>query len=438
MEPTPKISNTLAEKAIHWYSRPDVRVAVEKINDDYLYWSDAKYRPLPEGMSADELWAVVKFSRRVHQVFEWPKYHITVSVTNFMQRVCHDLDMNFGGSWGSGNLLPEEGRERYLISSLMEEAISSSQMEGAATTRRVAKNMLRRNQSPKDRSQQMILNNYRAIQYLVEHKNDPLDEDFILNVHRLMTFKTMKNPMDAGRFRSANDDINVANEITGEIVHTPPASQDIPMFLNELCEFVNNERNPVFIHPIIKAIIVHFMIAYVHPFVDGNGRTARALFYWYMLKQGYWLMEYLSISRIIYRSKTSYENAFICTENDSMDMGYFINYHLKVMSQSFKELREYIQRKKVSIHEVASLPNMQGLNRRQIEILTVFNVDPGTMMTVKEVQNRFGVSDPTARQDLMILVGKGFLTEIDINKVKKGFVKAVKPVEAKVKEADKE
>lgn len=428
MEPTPKISNTLAEKAIHWYSRPDVRVAVEKINDDYLYWSDAKYRPLPDGMSADELWAVVKFSRRVHQVFEWPKYHITVSVTNFMQRVCHDLDMNFGGSWGSGNLLPEEGRERYLISSLMEEAISSSQMEGAATTRRVAKNMLRRNQSPKDRSQQMILNNYRAIQYLVEHKNDPLDEDFILNVHRLMTFKTMKNPVDAGRFRSANDDINVANEITGEIVHTPPTSQDIPMFLNELCEFVNNERNPVFIHPIIKAIIVHFMIAYVHPFVDGNGRTARALFYWYMLKQGYWLMEYLSISRIIYRSKTSYENAFICTENDSMDLGYFINYHLKVMSQSFKELREYIQRKKVSIHEVASLPNMQGLNRRQIEILTVFNVDPGTMMTVKEVQNRFGVSDPTARQDLMILVGKGFLTEIDINKVKKGFVKAVKPV----------
>ena len=428
MEPTPKISKTLAEKAIHWYSRPDVRVAVEKINDDYLYWSDAKYRPLPDGVSAEELWAVVKFSRRVHQVFEWPKYHISVSVTNFMQRVCHDLDMNFGGSWGSGNLLPEEGRERCLISSLMEEAISSSQMEGAATTRRVAKDMLRRNQSPKDRSQQMILNNYRAIQYLVEHKNDPLDEDFILNIHRLMTFKTMKNPLDAGRFRSANDDINVANEITGEIVHTPPASQDIPMFLHELCEFVNNERNPVFIHPIIKAIIFHFMIAYVHPFVDGNGRTARALFYWYMLKQGYWLMEYLSISRIIYRSKTSYENAFLCTENDSMDMGYFINYHLKVMSQSFKELREYIQRKKVSIHEVASLPNMQGLNRRQIEILTVFNVDPGTMMTVKEVQNRFGVSDPTARQDLMILVGKGFLTEIDINKVKKGFVKAVKPV----------
>ena len=76
----------------------------------------------------------------------------------------------------------------------------------------------------------------------------------------------------------------------------------------------------------------------------------------------------LFILRIIYRSKTSYENAFLCTENDGMDMGYFINYHLKVMSQSFKELREYIQRKKRSIRETALLPKMHGLNRRQIEI----------------------------------------------------------------------
>lgn len=423
MEPTPKISQSSAEKVIRLYARPDVRAAVEKINDDYLYWSDVKYRPLPDGMSAEDLWAVVKFSRRVNQVFEWPKYHITVSVTNFMQRVCHDLDMNFGGSWGSGSLLPEEGRERYLISSLMEEAISSSQMEGAVTTRRVAKEMLRRNQSPKDRSQQMILNNYRAIQYLVEHKENTLSEAFILDVHRLMTFKTMKNAEDAGRFRSANDDIRVVNEITGEVVHTPPAAREIPVFIEALCEFVNHEQDSVFIHPIIKAIILHFMIAYIHPFVDGNGRTARALFYWYMLKQGYWLMEYLSISRIIYRSKTSYEKAFLCTENDGMDMDYFINYHLKVMSQSFKELREYIQRKKRSIRETALLPKMHGLNRRQIEILTVFNVTPDKIMTVKEVQNRFGVSDPTARQDLVSLVEKGFLTEIEINKVKKGFVK---------------
>ena len=74
--------------------------------------------------------------------------------------------------------------------------------------------------------------------------------------------------------------------------------------------------NGVFIHPIVKGIIIHFLIAFIHPFVDGNGRTASAIFYWYMLRKGYWLTEYLSISRIISRSKRQYEKAYLYTECD--------------------------------------------------------------------------------------------------------------------------
>ena len=59
------------------------------------------------------------------------------------------------------------------------------------------------------------------------------------------------------------------------------------------------------------------MLAFIHPFVDGNGRTARSLVYWYMMKKGYWLTEYLSISRIIYRNKAQYEKAFLYTEADA-------------------------------------------------------------------------------------------------------------------------
>ena len=70
--------------------------------------------------------------------------------------------MNFGGSWGASSIFPEDKttQELYLISSIMEEAIASSQMEGAATTREAAKDMLRKKISPKDKSQRMILNNY--------------------------------------------------------------------------------------------------------------------------------------------------------------------------------------------------------------------------------------------------------------------------------------
>ena len=118
-----------------------------------------------------------------------------------MQLQCHKFDMNFGGSWESSALIPSSHRERYLVSSLMEEAISSSQMEGAATTRKVAKEMLRKRTAPKDKSQQMIVNNYQTIQFIVAHKNEPLTQEMLLHVHRLMTYKTLEHEEDAGRFR---------------------------------------------------------------------------------------------------------------------------------------------------------------------------------------------------------------------------------------------
>lgn len=110
-------------------------------------------------------------------------------------------------------------------------------------------------------------------------------------------------------------------------VHIPPVYADIPGFILQLCSFFNgNEDGKFFIHPIMRGIIIHFMLAYMHPFADGNGRTAREVFYWYMLKQGYWLTEYLSISRIISRSKKSYEKAFLYSEADGNDIGYFVSY----------------------------------------------------------------------------------------------------------------
>ena len=216
----------------------------------------------------------------------WPQYGIKLGITNHMQRMCHEFDMNFGGFWGTNSIIPGDSKERYLVSSLMEEAIFSSQMEGAATTRQVAKEMLRKKMTPKDKSQQMIVNNYQTIQFVVQNQDTPLTVELLQHIHRLMTENTLGNSEDAGRFRT-NDDVVVENGSTHEIVHRPPSYTEIPSFMKDLCEFFNEEKPKVFIHPIIRGIIIHFMIAYMHPFVDGNGRTARALFYWYMLKQKY-------------------------------------------------------------------------------------------------------------------------------------------------------
>ena len=405
--------------------RPDEKLAalIDKINDDYEYWDTVKYKKRPESCtSAEELWLRVKASRIAFLVYTWDKYHISFGLTNKMQRLCHEFDMNFGGSLETGSVIPYENRERYLVSSLMEEAIYSSQMEGAATTRKVAKDMLRRQISPKDKSQQMIVNNYQTIRFIVEHKQTPLTPELVLHIHHLMTEKTLNDPNDAGRLRM-NNEVVVEDGITHEVVHTPPSYIELPTFLKELCKYFNETNAKVFVHPIIRGIIIHFMVAYMHPFVDGNGRTARALFYWNMLKQGYWLTEFLSISRVIAMSKKSYEKSFQYVEADFNDLGYFIAYNLKVLDQSFTQLQNYIKKKQEEKVLANTFLRLGDINERQAQIIRMYLENPKEVLTVKDLQNKFMVTATTAKSDIVGLLKRGLLDEISFNKVKRGYIK---------------
>ena len=212
------LANVLFDKS----RKPDEKLTaiIEKINDEYEYWDKVKYKNIPESCtSVQELWTRVKASRITTTLYTWEKYDVTFGLTNRMQRMCHEFDMNFGGSWGNSAVLSHENREQYLISSLMEEAIFSSQMEGAATTRKVAKEMLRKKMAPKDKSQQMIVNNYQTIRFIVENKNTPLTPGLVFHIHHLMTEKTLENPEDAGRLRR-NNDVVVEDGITRSGTHS--------------------------------------------------------------------------------------------------------------------------------------------------------------------------------------------------------------------------
>ncbi|MDD2962138.1 MAG: Fic family protein [Muribaculaceae bacterium] len=398
---------------------------ITKINEDYEFWDTVKYKKVPDNYSNEDLWRAVLVDRLKTNIKVWDKYNIHFGLTNKMQRQCHDFDMNFGGSWATDSIISSDDNDRYLISSLMEEAISSSQMEGASTTRRVAKDMLRKKIAPKDRSQRMIFNNYQTIQFIVSNKDKPLTVGLLQHIHRLMTDNTLENSEDSGRFRQ-NDDVVVENSITHEVVHTPPSYRDIPQFIIDLCDFFNSDKAKKFVHPIIRGIVIHFMVAYMHPFVDGNGRTARALFYWYLLKQGYWLTEYLSISRIIYKSKNSYEKSFLYAESDKNDIGYFIAYNLRTLELAFKDLQIYIKRKTEAKQVANSFLRIGNINERQAEIIKIYYENSKEMLTVKDFEIRFAVTPTTAKSDIVGLLKIGALEEISLNKVKKGYIKGCK------------
>ncbi|MCB0472413.1 MAG: Fic family protein [Flavobacteriaceae bacterium] len=393
----------------------DLKAVVDEINEEYLYWDKVKYKARTIGIEPYDLWTVVKFTRTLQQRdLQINGEKFSFSITESTTRLLHKFDLDWGGKLGTKSILRDDAKDYYLISSIMEEAIASSQIEGAVTTRKMAKDMLRKKRPPRNKSEQMIINNYETISYIASLENKMLNHELLLEIHRLMTKDTMDSKEDEGRYRT-NDDVNVVDAVDGTIVHHPPAHGEIEKYLRDLFDFFNDTGDGPFIHPIIKGCIIHFMIGYIHPFVDGNGRTARALYYWYLIKEGYWLIKYISISRLIVKTKVQYAKAYIYSENDSLDLSYFIQYKLKTMKLGFKSLREYIDRKIAEKQIVNRFQLIDGVNERQGLILTWLNEEDNLLLTVKEVESRLNVANQTARNDLEGLVKLGLVVTFKVN-----------------------
>ena len=395
--------------------------ALKKIQDEYLYWDKVKYRA--KDTQPQELWSAVKKYRWLRaKRLQFGKVHFSYVITDYLERALHQFDMHIGGNLTSNTGIAEADKNKFIISSLIEESISSSQMEGASTTRKKAKEMIQQAKKPKNRSEQMILNNYFTMKYISEHKNDEFSVDNILKTHYLITKDTLDDAEDEGRFRE-HDEIFVVDHSNGEVVQTPPPAEEISMLIKDLETFFNTDTEN-FIHPIVKGCIIHFMIGWIHPFCDGNGRTARAAFYWYMLKKGYWLTEYLSISRIIQSTKAQYEKAYLYTETDQNDLTYFITYHIRTMEKAFEELKQYINRKQRDVKQAAEFIRIPGVNDRMAQILKLISDEPERILSAKEMEARFSVSNYTERMDLKALVNMDLLEVIQVNKQKQNFIRS--------------
>jgi Fic family protein len=178
-----------------------------------------------------------------------------------------------------------------------------------------------------------------------------------------------------------------------------------------LCEFANEgEDEKPFVHPVLRAILLHFWLAYDHPFEDGNGRTARILFFWLMHERGYWLTEYLPISRLIRKAPAQYARAFMETETDGGDTTYFLLHQLKLLERATADLHLYLQRKIAEMQGVEQLLQTDDdLNGRQLALLTDAIRHPGAMYSFDEHAVSHRVSHETARSDLRRLTDRGLL-----------------------------
>lgn len=389
------------------------------VGDEYLHWDDLRHRTPPDDLTPEEWWFAVKMARlgqsRPLPLLDKAGKPFLLATPEPVQIHLHHIDRDAAGEIRApAELNTPEHRDRYLLHSLFEEAITSSQLEGAATTRKVAEAMLREGRKPRDRSERMIFNNYTAMETIRHMKADPITPDRILELHRVLTDGTLDDPADAGRLRPT-DDVHVADNRDGTVLHQPPAFGELPERLERLCAFANaDEHATPFVHPVLRAILLHFMVGYDHPFADGNGRTARALFYWAMARSGYWLMELLSISHFLRLAPAQYVRAYLHTETDGNDTTYFLLHQLETIRKAVAALHEYLartaQEQRSTERLLAASPALRTkLNHRQVALLTHALKHPGERYRIDAHQRTHGVVYQTARADLLALAELGLL-----------------------------
>lgn len=387
----------------------------------YEHWDQLRHLTPPQDMTHEHWWLGVKMARRSFRQ-EMPLKDKTgvpfsIVLSDSIQRKLFQIGRDAAGALrGQESSQPEVTRDSYLVRSLMEEAMTSSQLEGAATTTQVAKDMLRSGRQPRDYGERMIYNNFVVMRELKRWLDKPLTPSSIFEIHRKLTAGTLENPDCAGRFRLPSEDIVIEDEI-GRVLHIPPHASELEQRLQALCDFANeNDDGEHFIHPVVRAIIIHFQIGYDHPFADGNGRTARTLFYWSMLRSGFWMAEYLSISSILRKAPAQYMRSYLYTETDEGDTTYFVSHQLDVILEAIEGVHQYILRKQMEQSAAAALLKpgsrlAQQINHRQRAILLNAMKNPGKRFTIEMHRKSHGTSYQTARTDLLGLVDSGFMKQ---------------------------
>ena len=386
------------------------------VNGEYLHWDKLRHRTPPGDLTVEDWWFGLKLKREALAkdlpLLDKSGRNFTFSLIDPLQESLHEIDsLTHGTVAMPEQITNQETKRAYIVRSLIEESITSSQIEGASTTKAVAKEMIRQGRPPRNRDERMIYNNYMTMQKIVELRDQPLTKELLFEIHRMVTEGTLADPTGAGRFRRPDEDIRIMDDL-GDTYHVPPDARELERRVEALCAFANGVDAKPFVHPALRSMILHFWIGYDHPFIDGNGRTARAIFYWSMLKNKYWLFEFISISEMILKSYSQYGHAYLYSETDEGDLTYFLEYHSKIIHRAVKQLYDYIEDKARAAKAIqAQLKGMDALNARQRALISHALQHPGFHYTYESHATSHGVVLQTARTDILGLVKRGLLKQ---------------------------
>ena len=287
---------------------------------------------------------------------------------------------------------------------VVDEAVYSSVIEGAFTSREQAVDFIRQNKQPRNKSEQMVKNNYDALTYVLEHLEDEISEETILQIAQIVTRSAAEVQVNGYR--------DGAVYVTGRegVVYTPPQADAVPEMMRLLVAFIQKSE----LHPLLKACIAHFYFVYIHPFGDGNGRTARALSYMMLLQSGYDFFRYFSISGIVAEERGKYYRSMRNVEDSDGDMTYFIDVYSGMLARTVEKMEHHLKYHVLANQKLKELEQNGTLNERQLKGAKWLLESSGSNVTVEIWRKKYQVVTETARRDLLALCDAGLLVrELD-------------------------
>ncbi len=389
------------------------RLFLQRVQEENYYpWDTARHVAREIGISPEASWEILSLQRSGFRATITPirtpqnekfRFGIPTSFWSF----AHRLDQGYAGQNNMAEELSED-RHQYLVQGIMEESIASSQLEGAKTTRAAAMELLKNDRQPYTEDEQMIVNNFRAMQAIEERfVREPFTIAKILELHAILVEKTKDDKGETPRLREDGETVVVMDKLTGQIYHEAPAADFALAELQKLCDFANyagNDTGTQFTHPFIKAVELHFWIGYLHPFTDGNGRLARVLFYWHLLRRGYWAAAFLPISSVIKNAKEGYPRAFLYSEQDNFDLTYFIDFNVRKMLEAMDAFEKHREKTSARLSERRELFAKYSLNQRQLTLMDYLLRHQTQSVSVQSYSLLYRVSKQTALTDLDKLI----------------------------------
>lgn len=296
------------------------------------------------------------------------------------------------------NTLPQYSHE----TGIMDEAFYSSAIEGAYSTRAKAHELIQSGKAPETKDERMIVNNYEALRFVLDHLDVPINEAITLEIARILTEGTLEGGTKPG-WRDGPVQVVSGRQ---EIVYVAPAADKIRPMLDDLFAFLALED----IHPVIKACVVHIYFVTIHPLFDGNGRTARALAYMILLQAGYDFFRQIPISGLLAQERSKYYKTIRASQNpeNGNDFTFFMEYYADMLLRSISDIHSRMN-EKMRVEELRKeAASLASVDRLCIGMEWLFSKGFDTITTDKW-KDKFKISFETARKDLTWLADKGYL-----------------------------